>query len=217
MLSVRLELNTAQFTRELTALHQRQLPFARSLAINRLGLAFQREERERLARVFTLRRPEFILREAVKRLGPASTKDNPSVVFGVSDRADFLERFEKGERKTPTRGAGHTLAVPQQVRRNQKDIISRGNRPRALLQNNKARKGAGRVFILKEKRGPIGPGVFQTTGRKGRGGLRFLYGLEDSVPTAPVLAFLETARTVAEQQWPSIFEAALAEALRTAR
>ena len=217
MFAFRVTLDTTQWEKDLTLLQQKQLPFARSLAINRLGEAFQKAERERIAQSFTLRRPDFIFREGVKRLGPAATKASPTVTFGVSDRADFLRKFEPGETKRPTKGAGHSIAVPQQVRRNKRDLITAANRPRSLVQTGKARKGAGRVFVLKEKRGRIGPGVFQTTGRKGKGAVKFLYGLEPQVRTPELLGFLDTAKRVANEQWPRIFLAAFDDALRTAR
>jgi hypothetical protein len=217
MITTRIQLDTKQWEKALTALQTRQLPFARSLAIGRLGDAFQKAERERMQSVFTLRRPEFILREGVKRIGPAPTKNNPTVTFGVSERADFLRKFETGVPKKPTRGAGHTLAVPQQVRRNKRDIITVGNRPRALVERFGQKKGAGQVFVLRQKRGTLGPAVFQRTGRKGRGALKFLYSLTPQVKTPEVLGFLDTAKRVATEQWPSIFAEAFAFALRTAR
>lgn len=215
MTAIRIHLDLSAVTRQLTALEQRQLPFARSLALNRLGEAFQAAERDRMQRTFTLRRPAFILREGVKRLGPAATKQNPTVTFGVSERADFLEKFEPGETKRPR--SGTSLAIPQQVRRNKRDIITPGQRPRALIERLGQRKGAGRVFVLRERRGTIGPGVFQTTGRRGRAGLKFLYSLRPDVQVDASLRFFDTAKRVAEQQWPRIFDEALAFAVRTAR
>ena len=214
MLNLRVTIDLKDTIASLTALEQRQLPFAASKAINDLGLAFQKAERERIARVFTLRRPDFILREGVKRLGPAATKTNPSVTFGVSDRADFLRRFETGEPKRPTQS--QHLAVPQQVRRNQRDIITKGNRPRALIQRLGAKKGAGQVFVLREKKGRLGPGVFQKTGKQGKGQLKFLYGLEPVVKTPEILGFVDTARQVTTQ-WPRLFDESLAFAVRTAK
>lgn len=217
MITTRITLDVSGAIKTMTALQQQQLPFARSLAVNKLGEAFQQAERARLGQIFTLRRKSFVELQGVKRLGGIATKASPTVTYGIDPKASFLEKFEDQRVKRPTLGAGHSLAVPVQARRSRADIITTANRPKALIAKGKTRKGAGRVFVLTAKRGPLGPGVFQTTGRKGRGAVKLLFAFESQVRIDPTLSFVETAKKIADERWPSIFDDAMAQALRTAR
>ena len=217
MITTRITLDTKAVTAQLTDLQQKQLPFARSLAVNNLGLAFQRAERERLASIFTLRRKDFIEKQGVKRISPADTKQNPSVTYGMDRKADFLQKFEHDTAKLPTKGAGHNIAIPALARRNKSDIVTTPNRPKALLARLGHKKGAGRVFIVENAKGRLGPGIYQTTGRQGKGALKALFTLKPRVSIDPELAFEATARKVATERWSQIFDEALAFALKTAR
>lgn len=195
-------------TQQLSTVQQQVLPEAIALTVNRLGLQFQRDERDRIERVFTLRRGEFIKREAVKRLGPAATAQSPTVTFGISDRADFLRRFEPGEAKRPREG--RSLAIPREVRRTKSDLITRINRPRQLIQRNK-QSGARGVFAIQKPGGPLKPGIYQRAGTKGRKGLTLLYRFVDQVPTEPLLQYQRTAERTAgrveeffDQAWSQV-------------
>jgi hypothetical protein len=215
VLNLRLEFKGLDtFARQLSVFERGALPQAAALAVNRIGIQFQREERALFPDVFTVRKPDFLKREGVKRLSPAATPSNLSVIFGVSARADFLNRFERGDTKRPR--DGRNLAIPVNVRRNQRDIITHGNRPRALIERLGSKKGALGVFALPQPRGTLPAGVYQRTGRKGHGPLKMLYLFEPSVPSAPVLRFQATAERVA-RDWPTFFDQALEELLRRRR
>jgi hypothetical protein len=218
MITMRITLDTSEWTKQLTALEQKQLPFARSLAINRLGEAFQKAERERLGSIFTLRRKDFIEKQGVKRLSGIATKNDPTVTYGMDRKADFLAKFERDTRKLPTKGSGHVLAIPAGgVRRNKQDIVTAGNRPRALIQRFGGLKGARQVVVIDKATGKIGPGIYQRTGRKGKGSLKALFVFKPSVSIDPELHFVDTAKRVAAEQWPAIFAKALQDALSSAR
>ena len=218
MITTRITLDTKQWEQSLTALEQKQLPFARSLAINRLGQAFQKAERERLDSIFTLRRKDFIEKQGVKRVSRAATKADPTVTYGIDQKASFLAKFESDTRKFPTKGSGHMLALPASgVRRNKRDIVTAGFRPRALVQRLGSKKGAGQVIVIEKAQGRLGPGIYQRSGRHGKGPLKTLFTFKPSVSIDPELHFLDTAKRVASEQWPTIFTSAFQEALRTAR
>jgi len=214
-MSITVRIDTKALTTGLTALDQKQIPFAVSLALNRVGTEFQKAERAHFATVFTERRKEFLDREGVKRLSPPASKRNPSVTYGVSSRADFLNKFEAGDTKHPI--SGKHLAIPEQVKRNKRDIITKSNRPRQLVDRLGNRSGAGRVFVLRDQKGKLKPGVYQTTGKRGRGALKFLYSLAGQAKTPKVLQFEETAQRIVSQRWAEVFNVAFAEALRTAK
>lgn len=190
---------------------KQQFPFALSLAINQTGLQFQQAERQRLASLFTLRRQDFIFKQGVKRLGPAATKRNPSVTFGVDPKASFLDKFEFGGLKKPT--GGTFLALPTDVKRNKRDIITAGNRPKALIQRLADKKGTGGVFVLKVQRGKLAPGIYQRTAR----GVKELFAFERDAKTPKVLEFADTFQKIVRTNFPANFDKALAQAIATAK
>lgn len=212
-MSVTIRIDTSKVAQNLDALAAKQIPFALSLAINRLGEQGQQAERQRFAQVFTERRKDFLEREGVKRLGPAATKNNPSVTFGPSARADFLFKFEQGGQR-PTRSG--SIMIPVDAKRNKKDIVNAANRPRALIAN-KTSKGAGGVFLLTTQRGKLAPGLYQRTGRGGRGGVKLLFAREQKAIIPPSLHFVQTFSTIAKNQWATTFDAALKQAIATAK
>jgi hypothetical protein len=187
-----------------------QIPFALSKALNAVGNDFQKDERDRFEAIFSLRRPDFIARQGVKRLSGAATKGNLSITFGQDPRADFLGKFELGGPKTAL--SGGNIAVPVDVRRNKLDIVTAANRPKALFDNNP------NVFEIRPGDGNtrLAPGIYQRMGR-GKRQLRKLYALEPSVPIAPVLGFELQAQETVARQWPIRFGEAFAFALSTAK
>lgn len=213
-MTVTIRVDTKSLEAKLSALEKTQMPFALSLAVNLTGLDFQKAERERLGRVFTLRRPAFIEKQGVKRLGPAATKRNPSVTYGIDTKADFLTKFEEGKPKTPTRA--QAIAMPQQVKRNKKDLITPSNRPKALIGRLGKKAGAGGVFVLKRRRGSLDPGIYQRILRGGRN-LKMLFALEPKVKTPRVLQFEATFKSTVEKRFQINFTEAMRRALATAK
>jgi hypothetical protein len=214
MLKFRIQLDVKPVLTQLDNVTRQQLPFATALALTRTGLDGQQAERDRLASVFTLRRPDFILKQGVKLLPPGiATKTRPSISFGIDAKASFLEKFELGTTKIPTRG--EFLALPFDVKKNKKDLITPSNRPRAIVSRLGNKPGAGGVFVLRTQRGKLAPGIYQRTGRGGRS-VKELYDFDRSAHTPRVLAFVDTFTKTAEQRWAKNFEDAFAQAVRTA-
>lgn len=84
------------------------------------------------------------------KVKPAKRED---LTAEVRTNADWLELHEKGGMKTPR---GQNLAIPtKNVRRNKKDIITKGNRPKALRNKN--------TFVMQTSRGKV---LFQRFKRK---------------------------------------------------
>jgi hypothetical protein len=212
MLTVRMQLDINPALRQFSTLERDQLPFATSLALNNLAMSAQAAIRTHYQTAFTLRRPDFIEKQGAKIMQFA-TKRDPAAVLGIDPKADFLTKFETGGQR-PKRGTH--IAIPSLVRRNKRDIVTRGNRPRSLISRLGQKKGAGGVFVDRTEEGRQ-PGVYQRTGRGGRVGLKLLYAFETSAILPASLQFIQTAQRVAETEWPTIFEAALDQALRTSR
>jgi hypothetical protein len=224
-MNVFIQIDTTGYARYLTDTERQQLPFAISLTVNRVGLAFQQAQRARQAQVFTLRRADFLAREGVKRLSPAASKRVPSVTFGVSPRADFLYKFETGDEKRPR--SGSALSIPLAVRPTPKAIVRKRDRLAAFQFQQRPRSPGARfdTYVGRRRtlmlRRPDGSGVvLQRTGTGSSGsfeGTRVLYTLQPSVPTPDVLEFALTADRIAREQWQPIFSQALAQALASRR
>lgn len=226
MIPIRIEIDTKEQERRLSALGRQQFPFAASLALNNLTKLAQGEVRAHYRKTFTLRRPDFIEKQGAK-IFKFSSKRDLSTVFGVDPKADFLEKFEQGGTKRPTAGR-LALAVPLDVKRNKRDIITRGNRPRAFgfirgtanVRTKITRYfGRKRTFLIQY---PDGRGWIFKRKAKGRSGELFagtsvLYTLQPSGQIAPQLEFVGIAARVAARDWVKVWDDAFAKAMRTAR
>lgn len=212
-MSITIRLDTTKAVANLSALAQSQLPFATARAITQTGLDFQQAERAKLKTIFTLRRADFIEKQGVKLIGGIATKAKPTITFGVDPKASFLDKFETGDQKKPK---GRFLALPTDVRRTKRDLITKANRPRQLIERLGDKKGAGGVFVLDRQRGKLAPGIYQRTGRGGKG-VKELFAFEPDAKTPKVLGFLDTFKRTVEQRWQANFTKALADAIATAK
>lgn len=104
----------------------------------------------------------------------------------IGTNADWLVPHETGKNKT---AQGGSVAVPtENVRRNKRLIIPRGQRPKGL---------AGKVFKLQSKRGPV---LVQRITRGKNKGLRVLYGLERQVRIKRVNVFFDPINKVVKRR-----------------
>lgn len=219
---------------------QDQIPFATSVALNRLANAVQDTERAGISQRFTIRRP-WVLQGIKIENRDRATKRLLQVTVGVDAQRSFLSKFEIGGLKVPI-GSSHAIAVPEiGVRPSVSAIIPTSKRPRAFSFARRAVRhtsdfaifeGAQRTFLIQR---PDGSGlIFQRTGgaasRKGRvrgqqqtanhgadPNLVLLYVLAPSVKIPPELEFYATAERVVSEQFASIFAKAFDEAKATAR
>lgn len=104
----------------------------------------------------------------------------------VKTLADWLEPHETG---TDKHARGGRVAVPtDQVRRNKRLIIPRGQRPKGL---------AAKAFVLQTKRGPV---LAQRLMKGKRKGLIVLYGLEKTVKIKKNSTFYEPLEKVVKRR-----------------
>jgi hypothetical protein len=151
---------------------------------------------------FTLRGSWF---EQQNRFGIKIQSATPAnLVSAVQTRADWIERHETGTDKSPREG--HDIAVPtDQVRRNKRFIIPRGQRPKGL---------GSKAFVLQTKHGPV---LAQRITRGKRKGLIILYGLERKVKIKKVDVFEKPIEKVVGRRGQRIIEQSIVEALATMR
>jgi len=121
----------------------------------------------------------------------------------VHTLADWLEPHETGKDKTPR---GGNLAVPtDQVRRNKRMIIPKGQRPRGL---------AAKAFVLQTKKGPV---LAQRLIKGKRKGLIILYGLEPQVKIKKRPTFRVPIEKVVKSNLKSNIAEGINDAIRTMR
>lgn len=198
----------------------RQFDYAVARALNLTATDFQTAERQRIESRFTLRRRDFVLRTVkIERAGFAR-RGKLFVDVGIDPKRDILAKFEPVGVKR-ARGGG-ALAVPQDVRRSQSEVIPKSRRPRAFhFRVHRTKRGAvqlkgeKRTFILEQ--GFLRGGIFQRVGRSRRSSVRLLYLFTRAVPIEAELRFVETARKVCQTRFTSNFQRAFVEALRGAR
>lgn len=134
------------------------------------------------------------------RIKAATPKDMSAE---VRTNADWLIPHETGDDK---KGQGHRLAVPtDQVRRNKRLIIPRGQRPKGL---------AGKAFVLKTKHGDV---IAQRLKKGKRKGLIVLYGLEKAVHIKKQSTFIEPIKKVVDRRLDKNIHNGIDYALKTMR
>lgn len=205
-----------------------QIPFATSVAINRTALAFQEDQRQRMADIFTIRRKRFMERSV--KIKPFARKHSLEAKIQIDappagpKKDDIFAKFETDSHKTPFRG--RSVAVPtEHVSRTPTGVIRKGWRPKELLEGG-TQHGEGRVF---KKRGNVfrgnkrtflvrRPGGRGTIFQRKRGGdVVPLYQLVPRVSLPPDLEFVETATKTVAREWDDQFARAFDFAIRTAR
>jgi len=232
---ITLRIDMAGLTESITSF-QDQIPFATSLALNRVANAAQQAERAGIGERFTIRRP-WVLQGVKIENRDRATKRNLEVTIGIDAQRSFLSKFEAGGIKVPLAG-GKSIAVPEQgVRPDISSIVPKSKRPRAFnfVRRTPRRpsgftvyEGSQRTFFIQQA---DGSGlIFQRTG-KGRGArdrnatsssghddnLKILYVTTPHVRIPAELEFATTIQRVVREQFAQIFAQAFEEAKASAR
>lgn len=190
----------------------KQAPFALSLTLNRLANVAQKDVQNSLSSRFQLRRAQFVRNTIYRKPGVdfAGTGKGSSfsksfyrgeAAIRVDDRRNFLAKFEDGGRKSSVDGG--RIAIPIGARRNKAEVITKANRPRAIL-NKKGYRIANNLIV-------------QTVGRGKAAALRVWYKLVKDVPIRPRLEMAKTSQRAVDREWKQIASAAIEQAMRTAK
>jgi len=187
----------------------RQAAFALAQSLNRTMVDVQQADRNALQSQFTVRRRDWL--EKSYKITKFAKKNDLIVRLAISppgapEKADILSKFQDGGVKTP---AGKTVAVPVDVKRGAAGIITPAFRPRARVRSGKA-------FVVKNP--STGKGVIKERVGRGKSARVIVdYGLTLKARIPKRLRFFETFRSVVKNSMSRNFQAALREALRTAR
>lgn len=181
----------------------KQLTFALAAALTAVAKESQAASIKEIEHDFTVRNNWDQPSNAMGVKVLPATKDDLS--SAVATRADWLIAHEEGLVKTP---AGNYLAVPgPDVRRTKRDIIQRGQRPKALRGK--------RSVVLPLKKG--GYGLFVRKGRGKNSRLVFMYRLIKSAKIKKQSTVVAPTVKTVEKRFNAIFEEQFRKAMATAR
>jgi hypothetical protein len=187
--------------RVLSDLGRKQLPFAMAMAINETAMVVKAAEAEEIGTVFD--RPTRFTQNGL--FVSRASKTRLTATVGVKRvQAGYLELQVTGGTRRPR---GQALVVPVSARLN-----AYGNLPRRALQTMKRKKGA----FVSRKGGHLPPGIYQRTGRKGRGGLKMLVAFEPRATYRARYRFGPVAENAALGEFEGAFFRWLRKAVETA-
>lgn len=194
----------------------RQMPFVIAETINGVMIDAQKDALRTIHAAFLVRRPDF-LRRTVKMVRFAKKRSQIAELAITGPGADIYAKFEEGGLKQPIRGK--SLAIPRDVRRTKRDLITAKNKPRALINARKAfviRTQAGVGLILERYGRKTAKKRRRVPGGSGRN-TRVLYALSPKARIDDRLEFFDTVTRTFELRLDRQFEVAFTQALRTAR
>ena len=236
MLNINITSNMKDVRRQLDAFTAKQLPFALSQAINKTAARVVSAETENLKKTFDNPTPFTLNSVGISK----ARKSAPTAKIFIKDiAAAYIQPYEDGGlHKLNSRA----LLNPKDIKLN-----AYGNLPKATLARLKAKPGVfigpvklkngetvngvwqrpmlrgkdavlgvgmtvrQRQKLLRDKHGKLARGA-NVTGR-----LKLLIRFGDALPVKKRLGFGSTALAIVEKYFPQDFEAAFADAVRTAR
>ncbi len=204
MIQVNLKVDTSNLALRLEK-GQRRLAYIVSNTLNRTAKEIQVEERENVSGHFTVRKPEFIMRQAaIIKPFASPTKGRAFVEISVGQRPRLLlSTFEEGGVRAPFKGKNVAVPitgeaarpsfeqpVPQELRftglRLKLSASERRRRRRGGTASSRVRRGEHGTYMVP------GVGVFQRQGGKSH----LIYSFEPPMTLKPRLGFIATARHV---------------------
>ncbi len=194
MVNIVVKDNIKEFTRNLSAIQKKQIPFATSKAINDVAIDAQNKIVEKITRTFSNRKKWWLKQQPTGIKVKFSKKTD--LKASVFTKAYFAEIQEKGGTKTPkTSGnlAIPTNYVPKKYRTSHgaKDMI---NERQKVFKNSK--------------------GVFR---RQGKNKVQLMWSLSRTAQVKPRFEFYKTAESAVKQSFRRHFEQRLKQALATAK
>lgn len=196
--------NIGEVERGMSDFARKQLPFSVSQALNATAGEVGANTVKRMARKldrptpFTLK--GFLVRRTTKTRQAAA-------VFAKDIRGKYRRILEEGGTHFPKPGRT-ALVLPARIRLNRYGNMARGAVWRALARD--------KVFSG-DPRGARPGGIYERTGRGGRGDLRMLAGYTKRARYRPQFGFRDAARKTALAWMPRHFEEAMRRAVATAR
>jgi hypothetical protein len=200
-LDIRVEI--PQQLRRLAAGNTRQIPFALSLALNRVTRSGQKAQTDGIFRRFKVRRAPR-LRTSVRMA--ASSKENLVAKLVVRDA--FLIQHEEGGVRRPG-DVYSSIVQPIRAKERRRGVVYGSNTPKAVLAGTLKIK----PFIARMRNGKVG--VFTRRGKK-RNPIDLIFTFERESKLRKRLKMGGTVGTVVALEWEREFGAALMRSIETA-
>lgn len=196
MISINVKSNVKQFTRHLTKIEKKQIPFATARALTWTAQDVQKWLIKKIPAIFNVTKKWWLKQQPTGiRIKPAKKNH---LISSVYTKAYFAPLQEEGGTKRPTRSKN--LVIPTK-----KVPKSR-------------RKSGGATAMLKGKKVfSTSRGIYRRKGGKKSKSLELLYHKESSANVKPRFNFKRTAHTIATRMFKRNFLKSLASALKSAR
>lgn len=202
MFGLKVETNAGRVAKQFGSLADKQIPFATARALTWTAQDGQREVRRELPHHFVLR--NRFLEQSVGITAATKLKWTSVVGFRTSSNrsTDFMNLQQDGGLKTPKR---RVIAVPVNARRNKKQLIPKGQKPKAVLKKKNTFIGEPNGRML---------GIYQ---RQGHHKLTMLYRLIPAADIKQRLGMDKTVDRVVKQRFERLFNLSLDMALRSTK
>lgn len=203
MIGITVKSNIKAFTKRLTRVQRKQVPFATAGGLNDTAFQVRRRIIERTyPRAFTVRNRRFA--GQVFRVKKARKNKPHAAVFDRLGRASLDLHAAGGTKRAK---GGHLAAPSDNIRRTASGKVGKAKRPSAIMSSGRAFKGKTRS----------GKSAIYQRGRGKRGKVQLMYTLIRSARLTKRFAFYEDAAKTARRAFPHNFRKRLKAALRTAR
>jgi len=196
MISINVKSNVKQFTRHLTKIEKKQVPFATARALTWTAQDVQKWLIKKIPAIFNVTKKWWLKQQ------PTGIKIKPAkknhLISSIYTKAYFASLQEEGGTKRPTRSKN--LVIPTK-----KVPKSR-------------RKSGGAVVMLKGKKVfSTSRGIYRRKGGKKSRAIELLYHKDSSANVKPRFNFKKTAHRIATRMFKRNFLKSLASALKSAR
>lgn len=197
---------------------QRRLGYAVVNAINKTAKEIQKAEREQVAGAFTIRKENFMLRQAAVIKPFASAKQARAFAeISVGEKKGLLlSQYEKGGHRKPATSSARSVAMPS-IGGPARPSVESLTPPQFKVQRlrfDKTKGGKPRAGAVKTQTFLIPAlGIYQ----RHAGRIRQVYHFRRGMRLAPVLEFEQTAREVADRWFREFLEREVVKAIERSK
>lgn len=204
--TIDVKIDTLKFNRHLTALARKQIPFATALSLTTTAKDVQADTRDQIRDSMTVRRKGVLAGVGIRA---ARKSDGLTRMSSEVGHRDWYMKEQMGN-KTVTRrpASGQFLMIPRAVRKSKKASISKGRRPRPLVEKPK--------FFLKKTDGNR-TAVYQRYGTKKKPKLRLMYSGTTKQTINPKFNFYDHANRTIRRSGQRNFNRAMGKALKAGK
>lgn len=188
--------NVKDFTRWLTDVQKKQVPYATALALTRTAQDVQAYIIERIQTIFNVTKKWWLKQQPTGiKIKSATKRDLHSRIY---TNAYFADLQEEGGIKRPQ--DNRVLAVPTDA-----------------TPKSRRKSGGARIMMQQKKTFSTPAGIFRRKGRGKNSKVEKLFAYAKTATIRPRFGFKTMAKSVAARQFPKRFAESLSKALKTAK